>query len=370
VGLTLTLHPYRFALRRPLRTARGTIDAREGLWVGLGGGHGDAAPLAGFSGEDLAEVHAALDALASLPAPLTHRLERAEASPASDLPAALAALEDWFSNAALPPSAAHGLEQAALVHVARSRGLTLAALLAAGLKASPRHEVALSTLIDGPDAARAACARGARCLKLKVGVVDLDEDVDRVFAVREAVGPQPQLRLDANGAWSRDVAAAALARLAVAAPECVEQPVATEDVEGLAWLRARSPVAIAADESLRDLADARQLLTSAAVDCLIIKPQLCGGLLAARRICLAAAEAGLAVAISCSLESQLGCLGALALAAACPATLWPCGLFPALLPDSELPARLRGRGSLRALSIAETPGLPWCPPPTPAQGRS
>ncbi|PID38288.1 MAG: hypothetical protein CSA65_02275 [Proteobacteria bacterium] len=372
MALTLKLQPYRFALRRPLRTARGTIEQREGLWISLGRGHGDAAPLPGFSDEGLLEVHDALAGLGeSLPPAFSSSLEGAARAAGAELPAALELLSQEVAAITPLPSAAHGLEQAALDHIARARGGSLAQLLALDGLPSARSSVPLSTLVDGPEAAREAIGRGARCLKLKVGVATVDDDVRRVAALREVAGPTPRLRLDANGAWSREAAAAALDRLAAHDLECVEQPVAIEDLDGLAWLRERAAVPIAADESLRTLADGERLLAIAAVDCFVIKPQLCGGLLAARRLARLADEAGVVVAISCSLESQLGCLGALALAAACPASLWPCGLFPALLPESELPQQLRDpASSLGAMPIVAAPGLDWLPPVSSPSQRS
>ena len=328
MALTIELHPYTFALRRPLRTARGSIATREGLWVevrdGDDVGHGDAAPLPGFSSEDLDETRRALGALSTAELP----------EPGDDLDG----LHGQLSELALPPSAHHGLEQALLTLLARRRGISLAALLS---DSEAPGAVPLSTLVDGPDAARAAVQRGAGCLKLKVGVEDVTADLRRVAAVRGAVGQSVRLRLDANGAWSREQALAAFDGLVPLAPECVEQPLATDDLEGLAALRRRELVAVGADESLRTLDDAEAILAAGAADVLILKPQLCGGLLLARRIADLAARRGVAVAPSCSLESRLGIAGAAALAAALASrqdvALWPCGLFPALLPDEELP---------------------------------
>src|ERR1700712_3876639 len=85
------------------------------------------------------------------------------------------------------------------------------------------------TLAGGPPAEVAErAAQGVRegysCFKVKVGLPDDDE---RVAAVREAVGPWPAIRIDANGAWSTDEAVAAIERLAVHDLQLVEQPCAT-----------------------------------------------------------------------------------------------------------------------------------------------
>ena len=101
-------------------------------------------------------------------------------------------------------------------------------------------------------------------MKVKVGGGPLDDDADRVAAVRAALGPAGRIRLDANGAWDVDAAVAALDRLAGFDLELVEQPVA--DLADLARVRRRVAVPVAADESLRSLDDARRLAALDAAD--------------------------------------------------------------------------------------------------------
>ena len=81
---------------------------------------------------------------------------------------------------------------------------------------------------------RRACATGFACFKVKVGLPD---DAERVAAVREAIGPWPALRVDANGAWTSDEAVAAIEALAAYDLQLVEQPCAT--LEELAEVRRR-----------------------------------------------------------------------------------------------------------------------------------
>ena len=111
-----------------------------------------------------------------------------------------------------------------------------------------------ATLVAGePDTvarhAREWAARGFETFKLKAG---MDGDVETVNAVRDAVGPQAQLRIDANGSWSVDVAAERLRQMSPL--ELAEQPVATLDE--MAALRERTDVLLSADESVVTLEDA------------------------------------------------------------------------------------------------------------------
>src|SRR5205085_11644512 len=99
---------------------------------------------------------------------------------------------------------------------------------------------------DVAASAAAAVADGFDCFKLKVGLPD---DEARVAAVRDAIGPDALLRLDANGAWTSAEAVERIGELAANALELVEQPCQT--LEELAAVRRSVEVPIAADESVQ-----------------------------------------------------------------------------------------------------------------------
>ena len=112
-----------------------------------------------------------------------------------------------------------------------------------------------------PDEVAAQATDGLRegyaCFKVKVGLPD---DADRVAAVREAVGPWPALRVDANGAWSVEEAVRAIRALEEQDLEFVEQPCRT--LEELAQVRQRVSTPIAADEPIATLRELRQAWNS------------------------------------------------------------------------------------------------------------
>jgi o-succinylbenzoate synthase len=177
----------------------------------------------------------------------------------------------------------------------------------------------------GPEHA-AEIVRGSHgCTTAKVKVAergqDLADDLARLEAVRDALGPRGRLRIDVNGRWSVDEAARAIARMGWADLEYVEQPCAT--VEELAELRRRVDVPIAADESIRRAEDPLRVVEMQAADVAVLKVQPLGGV----RRCLRIAEKiDLPVVVSSALETSVGIAAGVALAAALPSLPYACGL--------------------------------------------
>jgi len=204
----------------------------------------------------------------------------------------------------------------------------------------------------GPDeAARLVRDGGCRTAKVKVaepGQSRADEQA-RLEAVRDALGPDGRVRVDANGMWSVDDAVRAIPLLDRAAGglEYVEQPVAS--VEDLAVVRRRVDVAVAADESIRRATDPYRVRDLEAADIAVLKVQPLGGVRACLRI---AQDIGMPVVVSSALETSLGLAAGIALAAALPRLDHACGLatrslltgdvaFPELVPvDGMLPVTL------------------------------
>lgn len=184
------------------------------------------------------------------------------------------------------------------------------------------------------DTARAlAAASGCRTAKIKIaepGQTETD-DLDRIAAVRDGLGPGGRLRVDANGAWSVDEAERRLRRLAREELEYVEQPCA--EVTELAELRRRLAragieVLIAADESIRRADDPWRVVELEAADVAVLKVQPLGGV----RACLELAERlPMPVVVSSALETSVGLAAGVALAAALPELPYDCGLNTAAL---------------------------------------
>ncbi|MGH2938878.1 MAG: mandelate racemase/muconate lactonizing enzyme family protein [Solirubrobacterales bacterium] len=141
-----------------------------------------------------------------------------------------------------------------------------------------------ATLVSGPPAEVAAdAARWAKAgfgtFKLKVGA---GEDVAQVEAVRAALGPEANIRLDANASWSLDEATRILAAIEPLGIELVEQPVETiGEAAELAW---RTPIPLAGDESIVTLADAEESVREHGFGITGVKLSKVGGIEAGRAI--------------------------------------------------------------------------------------
>ena len=197
------------------------------------------------------------------------------------------------------------------------------------------------------------------CTTAKVKVAEegqrLQDDVDRVAAVRDRMGPEARIRVDANGGWTVAEATDALSRLAAYGLEYAEQPCAS--VEELASLRvalARNgiDVLVAADESIRKASDPMRVVREEAADVIVVKVAPLGGVQAALDI---AQECGLPTVVSSALDTSVGIRVGLALAAALPELPFACGLSTVELmvgdvsPDSLVP--LAGSIALRDLTV-------------------
>lgn len=193
-----------------------------------------------------------------------------------------------------------------------------------------RQSIGVNATVPAVAAAEVAgvLARFPGCRTAKVKVADpgqpLSDDVARVRAVRDALGPEGRVRIDANGAWNVDEAEHAIHALAEFDLEYAEQPCAT--VDELAELRMRVKymgIPIAADESIRKAEDPLAVARAGAADLIVIKAQPLGGLTRALQIVVAA---GLPAVVSSALDTAVGLSQGAALAAALPHLDYDCGL--------------------------------------------
>jgi o-succinylbenzoate synthase len=232
----------------------------------------------------------------------------------------------------------------------------------------PEATVNVTVPAVDPDTAHAlVVSSGCRTAKVKVAEPggSLAADVARVAAVRDALGPDGHVRVDANGAWDVAAALTALAALAEAAGglEYVEQPCHT--LAELAEVRRRGGVPVAADEAIRRDGVGVVALRQA-VDVAVVKLQPSGG---ARALLALAETIGLPVVVSSALETSVGLAAGVRLAAALPQAA-TCGLATALLLGEDVvPAPLRpvdGAITVVAADAAAAALVPEVPRPAPA----
>jgi L-alanine-DL-glutamate epimerase-like enolase superfamily enzyme len=251
------------------------------------------------------------------------------------------------------------LDTAVCDALAQMRGISLADFLAPCSNRSVRVNATIgaSSTIEACQIARQAQGDGFRCVKLKVGLAHtLEEECERVSALRAAIGPRMKLRLDVNGAWSVEQAIHTIRALEAYDLEFVEQPVSPGNVENLKSVREAVNTLIAADEEITDLDAAQRVLRLGAAQILVLKPMGIGGLRPAQQIIKLALAAGVAVVVTTTLDAGVGTAAALHLAATLPPDGPACGLATSDLLVSDLlsqPLAIRD-GQMR---LPERPGL-------------
>jgi L-alanine-DL-glutamate epimerase-like enolase superfamily enzyme len=166
---------------------------------------------------------------------------------------------------------------------------------------------------DSIDAVR----RGFKTLKIKVGK-DASTDLRRMKAIREAVGYDVKLRIDANQGWTPKEAVKVLTNMEDAGLgiEFVEQPVKAHDIEGMKFVTDHVAIPVLADESVFSPQDALMILNRHAADFINIKLMKTGGIHNALKICSIAEVYGVECMIGCMLEAKVSVNAAVHLAAA------------------------------------------------------
>jgi L-alanine-DL-glutamate epimerase-like enolase superfamily enzyme len=177
--------------------------------------------------------------------------------------------------------------------------------------------------------------------------------------VRDAVGSEATIRLDANGGWKEREAEEAIARLAPYRIELLEQPVEARDLSGLARLSAGSAIPIAADEALAGGYAFDEIFSRDAASVLVLKPAVLGGLRASQRVAARARRAGWGVVVTSALDSAVGLAATLQLAAALPGPHLAAGLATGALLDQDLAMAPLPKGG--TLGVPDGPGIGVAP---------
>ena len=173
---------------------------------------------------------------------------------------------------------------------------------------------------------------GASTAKVKIGDPgDTEEDdVARVSAVREALGPDGGLRVDVNASWDVETAVGRIGRLQHLDLQYVEQPVST--LAEMKELRTRVDVPLAADELVRQSSEPLRVIEEGAADILILKVQPMGGV---SRVLDLANRSTIPVVISSALETSVGMYGGLLAASLLGELPYACGLGTVALIEGD-----------------------------------
>ena len=223
----------------------------------------------------------------------------------------------------------------------RALGVPVHRLL--GGRVRDRVPLSWSLAVEDADAevaeARALVARGHRIFKVKTAAHPLSHDVARVRRIREAVGPEVSLRVDANQGWDRASAPRAIRALEPYDLDFVEQPLPRWDLEGMAQLGRSVSVPIMADESCFSVHDAMAIARLGGVSILGLKLTKSAGLVGTMAIARIAEAAGLTCYVGCMIETSLGTAAYLHVALAAPPVAWGCELFGPLLLAGDVVAK-------------------------------
>ena len=310
----VTIHRRTIPLKRPFVTAVRTAYVVEALLVEVRdsdgrSGWGEAPTSWRVTGESIESVTAAvlgpfresIEGLSTAdPEVSSVALERAVVRNSSARMALDCALYDLAAQAAGVPLFKYLGGNAAEVRT----DMTLSAAITAA-----EIEALLSTAVEHANA-------GFGTLKIKVGAGG--DDLKILIEVRNAVGVDVRLRVDANQGWSPQQAVQIIGSLedAGVGVEMIEQPVGRDDIDGLAFVTARVQTPIMADEAVWTRRDLREIIRSHSADMINIKLAKTGGLREALELASVARENDMGAVIGCMSESHVGIAAAAALASA------------------------------------------------------
>lgn len=298
------LFAIRLPLRSPFHSADGTTNVRD-----LG--------VLRLTDEDgrigLGEITPYPDPLAP---PLTDLVAAFEAGAREQLTGAELFDHGLTLENPLPAAVETAIDVALLDLLARREEIRVADLIGT----SVQEEVAVNATITAlmpeevSELGAKALSVGFSTVKLKVGFSD--HDVLRIEALRDAVGFETLIRLDANGAWFTGEAIERINEFQEFGIELVEQPVAPEDLASMHRVRDATLVPIVADEGVRTLDDLDLHIANGACDGVAIKLAQVGGITSASRLAASAAKAGLLTFVTSTLDGPVGLAAGLHFAAA------------------------------------------------------
>jgi L-Ala-D/L-Glu epimerase len=250
-----------------------------------------------------------------------------------------------------------GIELACQDAKAKALGVPLFRLIGGPLR-SPVEAIEAIDIVSLDDASRMAerhVKNGFRHIKIKVGL-DPKEDVERVRAVREAVGPEIRIRVDGNQGYDRPSAMKACLAMERFDLQWIEQPLPDWDLEGMAMLAEALWTPVAVDESIYSLHDVYKVAKAKAADVINIKVPKCGGISPSLKVAHAALSVGIPCFLGGCIETGVGAAAALQFGASAPNLFQGVELIgsSAFTDDIIRDPLLPDRG---AFTLSEKPGI-------------
>ena len=293
----IKLNPYSIPFVKTFHTAGNSFEHREGVWVTVENeslvGIGEAAPLPGFSEENLQDVNYAIEGF-------KYAVQNEDID-----------LEELFTLIAIHsegvPSVRFALETAIFDILSIKNNIPLAEYI------NPNCNKNIS--INGIYGLHLP-EDGFKIIKVKVGSMNLFDEIERMDNISSLFGKDVQFRLDLNGALDLAKAIRFCKEMERYNIEFIEQPLPADSLEDVAELRYHTSIPIALDESLTNIKSAREIIDFQAADIFIIKPMISGGFSESNEIINLAKSEKIRSIITTSLESYIGQYACLHLTAA------------------------------------------------------
>ncbi|MFJ8064413.1 mandelate racemase/muconate lactonizing enzyme family protein [Psychrobacillus sp. NPDC096426] len=301
-------------LTKPFKTALRTVTTAYSVYVKITSsegviGYGEAPPTHVITGESMASIRYAINEII---APQLIGLNLLESE---------RIFQKINGSLMRNTSAKAAIDMALYDLLARQSNLPLFQFLG-GHRAALETDFTVS--VNKPeemaDDAETYIKEGFNMLKVKVGIGEMKEDIERIHAIRKRIGHNPKLRLDANQGWNAKEAVRAIRTMEDAGLEIelVEQPVPAHDLKGLKYVTDHTDTPIMADESVFTVHDAKSVLEIRAADLINIKLMKSGGIYNANKINALAEANGVACMVGSMIETKIGITAAAHFAASQP----------------------------------------------------
>ncbi len=307
--ILLEYFPYSLKLNSTFSTAKTKFNERKGFIIKLKSesaeGIGDASPFPEFGSETYDETEVALNNI-----DLKIKINF------DDL---VKSINETLMKYEKYPALHHGLEQSLLNLICKEKKITLDKLLGIKIKNSVNVNgiIGFESAVNSAKRAMELTKKGFKTLKIKAGRNSDDggfeEDYKCILEIRKEVGDEIKIRIDINGKWNLLNAADNLKDLEKFNLEYAEQPVS--ELNDFIELSKITKVPLAADESIRSSNDAKNFIESNAVNYLIIKPMMLGGLFKSLELIKLTESKNIKPVISSSFESAIGRVNTLIAAA-------------------------------------------------------
>jgi L-Ala-D/L-Glu epimerase len=296
-NIELQYYPYELKMLKPFETSKGPIVSRKGYLVKLKNSKGitaagDIAPFPDYGSETYEKAG---DFLKNFKFKLDLDLNDFEFT-----------FQKNFNFMTEYPSVSCGIEQALLNLISKEKNLSLNYLL--NQPSLPEIKVnALIGLVDADEAARLTevfIDEGYSTIKIKAGRQNFRDDKKCIAKIRSTAHDNIKLRVDVNGKWKLPEAERNLKELEEFSIEYVEQPV--NSINDFLRLKEKTNIPLAPDESVRSLKDAAEFINCGAVQYLVLKPMMIGGISPVLSIYEEAKKKNVKIVISSSFESNIG----------------------------------------------------------------